>query len=138
MQRYHQLKVSRSQRVLLLAAYLLAAGTVYFCLSADFLKWPLLAALAVSAAVEHRRLIRLGNLRLGVNPEREIIELQQAEQPYFYFKYKVYQTRWFAILKLTNEQTRRTLILNPDCFQSRECYRECRYDLRRLEGSDAA
>ena len=118
MQRYHHLKVSSSQRVLLLGAYLLSAGAVYFLLSPDFLKWSCLAALAVSATLEYRRLIRLGNLRLGVDPRREIIEIQAAGQPYFFSKYKVYQTRWFAILKLTNEQTRRTLILNPDCFQS--------------------
>ena len=138
MQRYHHLKVSTSQRVLLLGAYLLAAGTVYFCLSADFLKWSLLAALTVSAALEYRRLIRLGNLHLGVDPRREIIELQQSGQPYFYFKYKVYQTRWFAILRLVDQQTQRTLILNSDCFQSVECYRQLRFDLRQLERSDAA
>jgi hypothetical protein len=138
MHRYHHLNVSRSQRILLLAAHSTAAATIYFCVTPDLLKWAGIAGLAVSVLIEYRRLIRQGNLLLRVDPGREIIELRQAGQPYFYSKYKVYQTRWFAILKLIDKQKQRTLILNPDCFRSLECYRRCRYDLRRPGDSDAA
>jgi hypothetical protein len=138
MQQYHELKTSLTQRILLLGAYLLAVGVIYFCLSPSLLKWAGLAGLGVSALIEYRRLIQQGIIRLRVNPQRSTIEIQQAGQPYFYTKYKVYQTRWFAILKLVDTQNNRTLILNSDCFESTDCYRRCRYDLRRLEGSDAA
>lgn len=138
MQQYHELKTSHTQLILLLGAYLLATGVIYFCLSPSVLKWAGLAGLGVSALIEYRRLIQQGIIRLRVNPQSSTIEIQQAGQPYFYTKYKVYQTRWFAILKLVDTQNNRTLILNPDCFESTDRYRRCRCDLRRLEGSDAA
>ncbi len=138
MQQYHELKTSPTQRFFLLGAYLLAASVIYFCLSPSVLKWAGFAGLGVSALIEYRRLIQQGIIRLRVNTQRSSIEIQQAGQPYSYTKYKVYQTRWFAILKLIDRQNNRTLILNSDCFESTDCYRRCRYDLRRLEGSDVA
>jgi hypothetical protein len=138
MQQYHQVKPSRSQCILLLLAHFVAAAVIYFYLATPFLKWAGMAAMAVSALIECRRLIQHGNMRLRVLPQRASIELEQGGQPYFYFKYKVYETRWFAILKLIDTDTHRTLILNPDCFQSLESYRRCRYDLRHLGASDAA
>jgi hypothetical protein len=138
MQYYYNIRTSRSQLILLHLVYLLAACIFYFCISPALLKWSALAALGISALREHRRLIRQGNLQLRVIPQRSAIELRQYGQPYFYCKYKVYQTRWFAILKLIDTQICRTLILNPDSFESTDCYRRCRYDLRQLEAPDAA
>jgi L-cysteine desulfidase len=83
-------------------------------------------------------LIQHDIIRLRVDTARQAVVLQLAGQPYFYSKYKVYQTRWFAILKLVDQHTDRTLILNSDCFQSVECYRRLRFDLRQLERSNVA
>jgi len=138
MHKYHQLKPSRIQCLLLSGAYMLAACVIYFCLSPSVLSWVGIAGLGVSALIEYKRLIQQGIIRLRIVPQRSSIELQQFGKPYFFIKYKVYQTRWFAILKLVDEQKNRTLILNSDCFESIDCYRKCRYQLLRLEGTDAA
>jgi hypothetical protein len=135
-QEYYEVSPSRSQLVLLLAGYLLGAITIYFYLSPALLKWAALAALALASFIESRRLIQHDIIRLRINLARASIEVQQREQPYFYCKYKVYQTRWFAILKLIDEQANRTLILNSDCFASTEKYRRLRFDLSCLERSD--
>ena len=137
MQEYYEVSPSRAQLILLLAAYLTGAITIYFYLGPAFLKWAALAALALAAFVESRRLIQHDIIRLRINLARASIEVQQRGQPYFYCKYKVYQTRWFAILKLIDPQASRTLILNSDCFNSIEKYRRLRFDLCCLERSDA-
>ena len=136
LQEYYEVSRSRTQLILLLAAHLIGALTIYFYLSPAFLKWSALAALALAAFVESRHLIQQDIIRLRINLARASIEVQQSGQPYFYCKYKVHQTRWFAILKLIDEQTNRTLILNSDCFTSTENYRRLRFDLSRLERSD--
>ena len=137
MQEYYEVSPSRTQLILLLAAYLIGAVTIYFYLSPTFLKWTALTALALAAFVESRRLIQHDIIRLRINLARASIEVQQRGQPYFYCKYKVYQTRWFAILKLIDPQASRTLILNSDCFSTIEKYRRLRFDLCCLERSDA-
>jgi len=138
MQQYHELVTSRSQLLINLAAHFVAAATIFFYVAPVLLKWPALAGLALCAYSGHRQLIRQDIIRLRVDPVRKMIELQQGGQPYFYFKYKVYQTRWFAILRLVDQPTDRTLILNSDCCQSVACYRRLRFDLRQLEPVDAA
>ena len=138
MQEYYEVSPSRTQLILLLAAHLTGAITIYFYLDLAFLKWAALTALALAAFVESRRLIQHDIILLRVNLTRASIEVQQRGQPYFYCKYKVYQTRWFAILKLIDQQASETLILNSDSFTSNDCYRRFRFDLRQLEGSDAA
>ena len=137
LQEYYEVSPSRTQLILLLAAHLCGAITIYFYLSPAFLKWATLAALALAAFVESRRLIQHDIIRLRINLARSSVEVQQRGQPYFYCKYKVYQTRWFAILKLVDQQNNRTLILNSDCFDSIEKYRRLRFDLSCLERSDA-
>jgi len=137
MQEYYEVSPSRSQLIFVLTGHLLGAITIYFYLSPAFLKWAALAALTVAAYIESRRLIQHGIIRLRINLTRASIEVQHLGQPYFYCKYKVYQTRWFAILKLIDQQHNRTLILNSDCFTSLENYRRFRFDLRCLEHSDA-
>ena len=137
-QRYHQLKPSRIQLGIVLFTHLAPLPVIYFYVAPAVLKWSAMVGLVIYAAIEYRRLIRQGNIRLRMLPGRVCLELQQGGQSYFYFKYKVYQTRWFAILKLIDTRNNRTLILNSDCFASIESYRRCRYDLRRLERADAA
>lgn len=137
MHQYHRIYRSRIQLGMVLCAHLAVLPVIYFYWTPALLKWAGIAALALSASIEYRHLIRQGNMRLRIIQPGAGIELRQHGQPYFYFKYKVYQTRWFAILKLIDTRTHRTLILSSDCFASIDCYRRCRYDLRRLDKSDA-
>ena len=137
MQLYH-LHTSRTQLLIGIALHCIAAATIFFCVSPALLKWSGIAAIMLGAHHGYRHLIQHDIIRLGLDPTRKIVELQQAGQPYFFCKYKVYQTRWFAILKLVDQQSERTLILNSDCFQSVECYRRLRFDLHQLERADAA
>jgi len=138
MHNYYTISTSRTQLIFLLAAHVLGIISIYFYLAPVILKCSAMAGLGLSAIAEYRRLIQLDIIRLRVNRARSAIEIQQHGQPYFYCKYKVYQTRWFAILKLIDPHANRTLILNSDSFTSNECYRRFRFDLRQLEGSDAA
>ena len=138
MQEFYEVSPSRTQLILLLVAYLPGAVTFYFYLDPAFLKCAALAALTVAAWLESRRLIQQDIILLRINLARSSIELQQCGQPYFYCKYKVYQTRWFAILKLVNEHKSRTLILNPDRFKSTQSYRQMRYLLRKMEQRNVA
>jgi hypothetical protein len=97
-----------------------------------------LAVICLLAIGESRGLIQRGKIKLHLDPDNKSIEYKQGEQPYFYRKYKVHQTRWFAILRLIDTDKTRTLILNPDCFSSLESYRQLRYQLRKMEQLDAA
>lgn len=97
-----------------------------------------LLAVGLLALRENRRLLRQGEVSLILNPGNATIELEQGGQPYFFSKYKVYATRWFAILKLIDKQNSRTLILNPDSFNSKRTYRQLRFVLQTMSRSDAA
>jgi len=138
LQYYYQLVTSRTQLLINLAAHFLAAVTIFFLVIPALLKWSGMAAMVLSAQRGYRHLIRHDIIRLRVDLARQGVLLEQAGQPYFYRKYKVYQTRWFAILELIDQPVSRTLILNSDCFQSVECYRRLRFDLRQLERSNVA
>ena len=137
MQHYYEVGTSKSQLIFLLTVHLLGILTIYFYLTPLFLKCSAIAALVLSTIVEYRHLIQHDIIHLRVNKARASIEILRAGQPYFYCKYKVYQTRWFAILKLIDQQASETLILNSDSFTSNDSYRRFRFDLRQLEGSDA-
>jgi hypothetical protein len=138
MHEYHEVRASKSLLIILAAGHAVAALTIYSFFPAGLLKWASLAALCLYAAAEYRHLIQQGIIRLRVNPGRATIEFEQRGQPYFYRKYKVYQTRWFAILKLMDHRQNRTLILIPDSFSSLHDYRRLRHQIRQLERFDAA
>jgi len=97
-----------------------------------------LVLVGLLALRETRQLIRQEVIRLKVNRREASIELEQGGQPYFYGKYKVYATRWFAILKLIDKRKTRTLILNPDRCNSIQSYRQLRYALQQMDQADAA
>ena len=107
-------------------------GAIYFYLEPALLMLSAMAAGCLLAVYESRCLIQQEIIKLGLDPDGKLIEFQQGEQPYIYSKYKVYQTRWFAILKLFDTEKTRTLILNPDCFKSLETYQRLRYQLRKM------
>ncbi len=129
---------SRLQHAVVLAAHVLAALMVVAYLEASLVKYSLLALLALLAWRESRRIRRARDLKLALNMQAGTIRLEQGGQPYFFCKYKVYPTRWFAILSLIDQRYRRTLCLDPHRFQSAASYRHCRFLLRQMERSGAA
>ena len=138
MHEYYEIRPSKTQLVFLLVSHALLALAIIFYLQPGLLKLSGLALMLLLAIRESRCLIRQEIIKLRLDPVGASIELEQGGQPYFYSKNKVYQARWFAILKLINEQQSRTLILNPDRFDSIHCYRRLRYRLRQMEHLDAA
>ena len=138
MQKYYEIRPSAAQRNFLLSSHGLAAAAIYFYLEPASLMLPALAAVCLLAIYEYRCLIQQEIIKLRLDPADKSIELEQEQQPYFYSKYKVYQTRWFAILKLLDADKSRTLILNSDCFDSLQAYQQLRYQLRKMEQADAA
>ena len=138
MDEYYEIRSSKLQLVLLFTSHSLAAGAIYFYLQSPWLTVSGLALVFLSALHESRSLIRQENITLGINLKDASIEIRQAGQPYFYAKNKVYQTRWFVILKLVDDHKNRTLILNPDCFSSPFAYQRLRFQLRDLERRNAA
>ena len=138
MQEYFEIHPSRAQLGLLVAAYCLLLFAVALYTEPLALKLSASLLIVLLGVRDSCLLVRQQRLLLHCNPRTAEIELQCDLQPYFYAKYKVYATRWFAILKLVDKHTNRTLILNPDRFDSSESYHRLRYLLRRLERSNVA
>ncbi len=138
MQKHYEIRPSKSQLVFLLTGHGLVAIVIIFYLQPGLLQLGSLALVLLLAVTESRYLIRQDIIKLRLDPKGEAVEFEQGGQPYFYSKNKVYQTRWFAILKLVDEHQSRTLILNPDRFKSIQCYRQMRYLLRQMEQRNVA
>jgi hypothetical protein len=138
LQENYQIRPSPSQCIFLLTGHALAAAAIYFYLEPALFMLAALAAVCLLAISESRCLIQQEIIKLGFDPVAKLIELGQGKQPYIFSKYKVYQTRWFAILKLVDADKSRTLILNPDCFNSLQAYQQLRYQLRKMEQTGAA
>jgi hypothetical protein len=137
LQEYYELRPSKLQLAIVLASHGLAGAAIIFYQQPGLLKISGLLLVLLLAWRESRSLIRQGNIKLRVDSRSAEIELVQGGQPYFYSKNKVYHTRWFAILKLIDKRNCRTLILNPDRFNSIQSYRHLRYRLRKMEHHDA-
>ena len=129
---------SRLQHAAVLSLYALATLMVAAYVEALLLKLSLLVLLPLLALRESHRIRHARDLKLALNMQAKTIRLEQGGQPYFFCKYKVYPTRWFAILSLIDQRNHRTLCLDPHRFQSPASYRHCRYLLRQMERSGAA
>ena len=133
MQQYYRIHPSRKLIALAAGVHLLIAAM----LAAYTDPWPLkLAAVALVLLLGLREVTRLGRqpgISLRFDPVEDSILLEQRGQPHFHAKYKVYATRWFAILRLIDKHQNRTLILNPDRFDSIQSYRQLRYVLLSME-----
>ncbi len=138
MYEHYEIHSSKSQLVVLLVSHGLAAAAIIFYLQPFLLKMAALAFVLLLTIFESRCLIRQGIINLRLNQGDASIEFEQGGQPYFYSKNKVYQTRWFVILKLDEEEKSRTLILNPDRFNSIQSYQRLRYSLRKMEHRNVA
>ena len=104
----------------------------------------LLALLLLLTILEIRLLARQQSLRLCLDSKRNRVQLEQGDKPQIYDKYKVYTTRWFAILHLLDSRNNRSLLLNSDRFKSSETYQDFRFYILRMarqqarRGQDAA
>ena len=133
-----EIRPSRNLLVLVLSSHGLTGLVIFFYLEPGLLKLSACALVLLLAIHESKRLFQQEIINLALDPRSAEIEVRQGGQPYFYSKYKVYATRWFAILKLVDDLETRTLILNPERFESEQCYRRLRYFLQRTECADAA
>jgi len=133
LQEYFEIHPSRAQLVRLIAGHCLLAFGAALYIEPALLKLGAILLVGLLGFHEASRLAGQPRLLLHCNPRTAQIALQCGEQPYFFTKYKVYATRWFAILKLVNKDTNMTLMLNPDRFDSVDSYHRLRYQLRRLE-----
>ena len=138
MQQYYRIHPSRQLIALAHGLHLLIAAM----LAAYTDPWPMkLAAVSLVLLLglrEVSRLRRQPNIGLRFDPAADSILLEQDGQPHFQAKYKVYATRWFAILKLIDNRQSRTLILHSDRFDSDILYRQLRYALAARERAHAA
>jgi len=136
-QQIFEIHPSRSQPGLMFGAHALVAMAILVYVEPTWLMLTGLALVGLLAQREVSQLQRFGTVTLKLDPGAGSIELEQGGQPHIYFKYKVYATRWFAILKLVDKQKNRTLILNPDRFDSIQSYRQLRFALCNLEQHSA-
>lgn len=133
MQGCYQIKPSSTQLLLLLIFSTTSVAILFFHLEPSLFKYAALVLIVLLTAIESRCLIRQQLIKLRVDTGNDSIEFRIGEQTYFYRKYKVYQTRWFAILKVIDNSESRTLILNSDRFESTRNYHQLRFLLRKLE-----
>ncbi len=133
-----RLDESRLQHRAVLAMYALAALMIAAYVETSILKYSLLGLLPLLAWRESRRIRRARGVKLALNMQAGTIRLEQGGQPYFFRKYKVYPTRWFAILSLIDQRHYRALCLDPHRFQTAASYRHCRFLLQQMERSGAA
>lgn len=130
-------KSSRPCRILLLlSACGVTAFVIYIATSLLAVMFTLLVALLLLR--EYRALDRAPEVLLKLRYEDNSILLEQGGQTYFFGKYKVYPTRWFAILRLVDQRRDRILFLNPNRFRSVLEYQNLRYQLGRQERRHAA
>ncbi len=138
MQQRFEIHPSHAQLRLTLGGHALIAVAIGSYVEPVALAVTAMTLVGLLALHEVRQQLRQGIMQLKLNSSACSIELEQLGQPYFYGKYKVYATRWFAILKLIDKQKTRTLILNPDRCNSIQSYRQLRYALQQMDQADAA
>ena len=123
---------------LLAGLHVLTALVWYWCVNQKLLLVSGLLLIGLLGWREVGRLRQAAIIELGLNLDTGRIRIVERGQTYFYNKYKVYPSRWFAILKLVNQRQSRTLILHPECFENLNDYRRLRYCLRQTEMLRAA
>lgn len=138
MQQYFEIYPAARHPGLILAGHGLVAVAIAVYVEPVAMMLGGLTLAGLLALRETSQSMRQEIIALKLNPRDASIELEQGGQPYFYGKYKVYATRWFAILKLIDKRKTRTLILNPDRCNSIQSYHQLRYALRQMDQADAA
>ena len=138
MQEHFELHPSRTQLLVLLTGHALVALVIAVYFEAGIISFSALLLTALLALQESRHMLGQDRLLLSFDPRNAEFLLKHCGQSHFFTKYKVYANRWFAILKLVNNDQSRILILNLDRFESAHAYRNLRYLLLRTERIDAS
>ena len=138
MQHIYRVKPSKYQALVLASIYFSAAIVWWLVLEPDPFLLAVELLILLLGARDIRRLLDTPPARLCLLGPGQGIELAVGEQTHFFSKFKVYPSRWFAILKLIDESKSTTLILNPDCFNTVADYRNLRYELSASEAPHAA
>ncbi len=118
--------------------YLCCALVVFVWLESAWLGGCAASLCGLFALYDARAWLRARECLLTLDAQGSRIALEQAGQPYFFTKYKVYPTRWFAILKLNDSRKTRTILLTPNRFDSPQRYHDCRFTLRQMEAARVA
>ena len=130
---HYEVKPSKTQATLLAGSYALAAITWCLALETGMIQFAGVALCALLGLRESSGMLCASPYRLRIDRDRRGIVYEAAGQTYFYAKYKVYPSRWFAILKLIDETNSMTLILRPDSFNRLADYQNLRYELGAAE-----
>lgn len=127
MPRFFKLKPSRTELHVVYGLLLLAAALT--CVYVDYRvpQMIYLLAIVLLAVAETSAVRRARAVYLCIDGTRCGLVHRTAGQPYFAVKNKVYQTRWFAILRLCYRRKNQIVMLLPDCFESAQDYQDCRY-----------
>ena len=128
-----QIKPSRSQSIFLVCLYSLTLVVAFFYIDSKLSLALLLGLILLFAIIETRNWRRQQSIRLKLNPEAGSIEFEQADRAQIYDKYKVYTSRWFAILQLLDNQENRNLLLNSDRFKSVRAYQDFRFLIQEMD-----
>ena len=133
MPRLFKLKSSRFERNAVLLILAIASLISIFYVQEPLVQGIFLLATCLLVIAEVRQFRRGKALYLYIDSDRCGLCHGSSEQPYFSVKNKVYQSRWFAILKLCYRHNSNTIMLLPDRFDSIHEYQNCRYLLRELD-----
>jgi len=128
-----RIKPSRSQPVFLVCLYGLTLVIAFIYIDSRLSLPILLGLIFLFAIIEIRNWRRQQSFQLELNPEADSIEFEQAGKAQIYNKYKVYTSRWFAILQLFDIQENRNLLLNSDRFTSVQAYQDFRFLIQKMD-----
>jgi len=130
---------SKSLFLLLVVCYTLALGSVLFYVSSP----GLLVALVILGWLlffrENRRISAHQNIALLLNASKSSVEIRENGESQQYRKFRLYTSRWFAILQLFEDGKNRSLLLTKDRFYSLAAYQQFRFSIMQMRNnSDAA
>ncbi len=137
MREYIKLHPSPSQFAILLIAHSMVGLAIWAYLEPGWMTSTSVVLVGLLALRESRQFLEREIINLEIDGPDSPVAVEQRGQSHFYVKYKVYATRWFAILKLIDKGNNRTVILNPDRFESKQSYQRLRHALRGGERIDA-
>ena len=134
----YEIKPSNDQALLLVSLYVSAALAWWLAAEPGLLLAGVELLILLLGLRATRQLLSAPRSQLRLLDSNSGVALTIGEQTHFFAKYKVYPSRWFAILKLIDQSKTRTLILNPDCFNTATDYRNLRFELSAGEVDRAA
>ncbi len=137
MQRSFEIQNSISQLLMLLQLIAVSLACALFYLSLGWQQTCYVVALLLLFVAEIQNHRNSKKRQLLIDLRSGKVSLLLGKKSQIYDKYKVYDSRWFAILRVMAKDQNQTLILTADCFPSIAEYCACRFCLRQLGQPDA-